>query len=69
MSDTKLRITDALIGLKTETKREFRKGIGSVCVCARACVYTRIVHISVLFLKHSPLYIFQMTTFFIQTFA
>lgn len=33
MSDTKLRLTDALIGLKTETKREFRKGVGSVCVC------------------------------------
>jgi len=67
MSDTKLRITDALICLKTETKREFRKGKGWVCV--RVCLCTHIMCISVLFLRHSPLYVFQMTTFFVQTFA
>lgn len=66
MSDTKLRVTDALICLKTEMKREFRKG--NVCSCACVCDTHR-VYIPVLFLKHPPLHVFQMATFFIKTFA
>lgn len=66
MSGRKLRITDALICLKTETQREFRKDKGA---CRCVCVHTHTVCISVLFLKQSSLYVFQMRTSLIQTFA
>lgn len=37
-------------------------------VCGYVCEHTLIVCISLLLLKNSLLYVFQMTTFFIQIF-